>query len=91
MTRTAKTGITNIILVDSSNPENIMVFKDSTQFYIYLTGKEYTGTEIESTDEALQIVQSMLNKLKNIPNEHKTPTMKELEKNLESLLEYLSE
>jgi len=91
MTRTAKTGITNIILVDSSNPENIIVFKNSAQFYTYLVGKEYTETEIESTDEALQIVQSMLNKLKNIPNEHKTPTMKELEKNLESLLEYLSE
>lgn len=90
MTRTAKTGVTNIILVESSNPENIIVFKDSNQFYAYLTGKEYVETEITSTVEALNKTKSMLEKLRNIPDEYKTPTIIELEKELELLVDYLS-
>ncbi len=90
MTRYTQTGITNIVLIEASNPENVIVFKDGAEFQQFLT-EGATDTVKMSMDQLLHEIDVLLQKIKDLPSDAKSPILVELEEKLERLLSLLEE
>ena len=90
MTRYTRTGITNIVLIETSNPENVIVLKDGAEFQQFLTEGATDIVEIDM-DQLLQEIDALLQKIKDLPPEAKSPILVEIEEKLERLLSLLEE
>ncbi|MCK4311020.1 MAG: hypothetical protein KAV80_06160, partial [Methanomicrobia archaeon] len=90
MTRYTQTGITNIVLIEASNPENVIVLKDGAEFQQFLTEGATEIVEMDM-DQLIQEIDALLQKIKDLPPEAKSPILVEVEEKLERLLSLLEE